>query len=239
MIAVSDRASVIHFISCLPECWCGAISSATKKIVGAGENRSFQHVVKIWLTGPHELTEGRRVNDRPIKKPPIFMVYFDNFFTILQIFFKPRTWESGCGQRLFQFIPDARAIMLGLPPPQPEIISGSMEHAHHPYVLLGRRVNSRWFEGVADLSGRRIFSWNVTETLEKRRQRDAALSDFLGRLQDIGLGTMKIYVSETSGYVMKAITDSLYLYGLTAVFPWAIQMLTDIRPNCTMLDATF
>jgi hypothetical protein len=140
---------------------------------------------------------------------------------------------------LFQFIRDGQAIMFGLPPPQPEILSGSMEHAHHPYILLGRRVNSRWFKGVADLSGRGIFSWNVTETLEKRRQRDAALSHFLGRLQDIGLGTMKIYASETSGYVMKAITDDLYLYGLTAVFPWAIQMLTDIRPNCTMLDATF
>jgi hypothetical protein len=33
--------------------------------------------------------------------------------------------------------------------------------------------------------------------------------------------------------------DEVIFFPEHPCFPWAIQMLTDIRPNCTMLDATF
>jgi hypothetical protein len=61
----------------------------------------------------------------------------------------------------------------------------------------------------------------------------------MGRLQEIGLGSLKMYASEQTGYAMEAITDDLYLFGLTAVFPRVVHMLTFIRPNGAMLDAKF
>jgi hypothetical protein len=61
----------------------------------------------------------------------------------------------------------------------------------------------------------------------------------MGRLEKIGLGSLKVYVSEQTGYALRPITDDLYLFGLAAVVPWAVQILEFIRPNCAMLGATF
>jgi hypothetical protein len=61
----------------------------------------------------------------------------------------------------------------------------------------------------------------------------------MDRLQEIGPGSLKVYVSEPTGDAMKAITDDLDWFGLTALFPWTVEMLGFIRSNCAMLDATF
>jgi hypothetical protein len=62
----------------------------------------------------------------------------------------------------------------------------------------------------------------------------------MGRLQEIGLGgSVNVYGSEQKGYAMKAISDDRYLFGLTAVFHWAVQMLAFIRTICVILEATF
>jgi hypothetical protein len=50
---------------------------------------------------------------------------------------------------------------------------------------------------------------------------------------------VKVYASPASGYALKKITEEVSLFGFTAVFPWAVQMLSAIRPNCAMLDGTF
>jgi hypothetical protein len=58
-------------------------------------------------------------------------------------------------------------------------------------------------------------------------------------LQDIGLSSLQVSVSEQTGYALRPITDDLYLFGPAAVVPWAVQMLELIRPNCAMLDDMF
>lgn len=226
---ICDRASLVHFISCLPNTWIGKISAATKKIAGSEENASFDYVLKMWLVQDGQV----------IDKQPPFALYYDKAFTTLQIYFKRSSWDPGLGGVLVQPIPEIQAINLYLPEPEHDLFSGSHAYSNHPYIVLGRRLESKWSDGVVDVSGRAVFSSSIPQSMQKRRERDTALHDFYGGLQNIGLGSVKIYASNHSGYAMKAITDDLYLYGLTAVFPWAIQMLAEICPNCTMLDATF
>jgi hypothetical protein len=226
---ITDRASIVHFVSCLPANWIGHISSSEKRIGGLGQDGPFAHVLRIWfLDMSHQSTTS-----------PVFAVYFNKDFTCVQIYFKARSWTSGDGGLFIAVIPDMDATMLCLPEPVADVLAGSRAYSSHPYILLGRRLASRWLKGVVDVSGRDIFSWNVTQSVEKRRQRDTALRDFFGRLNEIGLGSVQVYASEHSGYAMPPITDDLSLYGLTAVFPWAVHMLADICPNCTMLDGTF
>jgi hypothetical protein len=50
---------------------------------------------------------------------------------------------------------------------------------------------------------------------------------------------MKVYTSPSTEFDMEVLDDTKSLFGLTWVFPWAIQMLTPIPPNCLMTDATF
>jgi hypothetical protein len=66
-----------------------------------------------------------------------------------------------------------------------------------------------WLHGVVDSSVLRPFSDCASQTPERRRARDAALHDLMGRPQDIGLSPFKVYVSEQMGCAMKAITDDL------------------------------
>jgi hypothetical protein len=75
--------------------------------------------------------------------------------------------------------------------------------------------------------------------MEARRRREVAVHSFLAALQHIRLDSVKVYASSACGYTLKKITEDISLYGLTAVFPWAIHMLSDLTPNCVMLDATF
>jgi hypothetical protein len=66
----------------------------------------------------------------------------------------------------------------------------------------------------------------LSQASERRHVRNAVLHDVMGRLQEAGLGSLKV-------------SDNLHVFGLTAVVPWAVPMLALIRPNCAMLDATF
>jgi hypothetical protein len=79
----------------------------------------------------------------------------------------------------------------------------------------------------------------VARFLQARRQRQLAIDSFLETLTRIQLGSVRVDASEAQGYCLKKINKDISLFGLTAVFPWAIYMLTAITPNCAMLDATF
>jgi hypothetical protein len=145
-----------------------------------------------------------------IEKRPTFALFYDNFFSILQFHFKPTVWPSGCGGLFVQFVPETSAITLMLPEPERDLLSEPTRYSDHPYVLPARRLNSTWADGVVDASGRALFPSHIAQLMEKRRERDAAFDHFLARLQDIGLGSVKIDASNQSGYAMKAISDDLY-----------------------------
>jgi hypothetical protein len=223
---LNDRASIIYFVASLPPTWIAAINHATRRIPGT-ESDKFDLVVKIGLA---DHCEPRLTGD-------IFRLYLDASGMHMLLYFKPPQWASTRGG--LEVYDSGQNLILGLPEPFADILSGSALYPHHPFIVLGKRLNSIWSRGIADPSARALFPNDVAQSMEARRRREAAIHGFLAALQNIGLGSVKVYASSASGYALKTITEDISLFGFTAVFPWAVQMLSAIRPNCAMLDGTF
>jgi hypothetical protein len=61
---------------------------------------------------------------------------------------------------------------------------------------------------------------------------------FMSVVQELTRGSTRILISSREGTKMEIIGSGHSLYGLTAIFPWAIDLLSR-RPNCLMMDGTF
>jgi hypothetical protein len=223
---VNDRASIIHFVASLPPVWVAEIRPATRRIPGT-ENDQFDLVVKIGIADHCE----------PRLPDEIFRLYLDASGMHMLLYFTLLQWSSPRGGLDVRY--SGRALALGLPEPFPDILSGSALYSNHPFIVLGRRLNSIWSQGIVDPSALALFPSDIAQSMEARRRRDTAIQSFWAALQHIRLGSVKVYASPASGYALKKITEEVSLFGFTAVFPWAVQMLSAIRPNCAMLDGTF
>jgi hypothetical protein len=201
--------------------------SSTKRRIPHTPNLKFALVAKIGLADRCE----------PMLQGPIFSLYLDATFTLMLLYFKPEAWPSGRGG--LHVLDCPMGLLLGLPPPSPDLKSRSAAYPNHPFILLARRLSSIWSLEVVDRSALALFPSEIGDSMEARRRREAAVHNFLGALQHIRLGSVKVYASAASGYSLKKISEDISLYGLTAVFPWAIHMLTAMTPNCVELDATF
>jgi hypothetical protein len=129
---------------------------------------------------------------------------------------------------------------LALPPPLDGVFADEKAYRQHPYVVLGKRLNSRWAERVVDTSSLIYFPFIRRKLSKKRQKRDRQRSDpILAQLQNFEPRSMKVYTSPNAEFHLEVLDTTRSPFGLTRVFPWAVQMLTPIRPNGLMTDAIF
>jgi hypothetical protein len=226
---------VITFLSCLPGVhWVGRVKFATKR---TGGDFATDHALKITCSGWAK---------------PIFRLYYDASFSKAMLYFRPSVLDdlppanyplkkvkiySLFGLRVTRI---SHSFQLSLPAPVDRVFQDERPCSQHPYLVLGRRMNSCWAEGSVARTAFILFPWPLRKRLKKRQDRDRQRRDpILAQLQSFVSGSMKVYTSPSTEFDMEVLDDTKSLFGLTWVFPWAIQMLTPIPPNCLMTDATF
>jgi hypothetical protein len=108
----------------------------------------------------------------------------------------------------------------------------------HPYYQLASFLNC--------ISNRPLVPDAVIFALTPNRAALAAKvasnnrvrQEFITVVRELIGGSTRILVSSTERTKMEMIGGGPSLYGLTAIFPWAIDLLSR-RPNCLMMDGTF
>jgi hypothetical protein len=233
----NEMPDVITFLSCFPGFdWLGSIHRATKQAAGPDDGPA-DYAMHIKCSGRDE---------------PIFRLYYWANFRKMTLYFRPSVLDELPPSHV---LPNKARIYslfgltvrrswgvfhLELPPPLDGVFNDEKPFHGHPYVVLGRRINSRWAQGVVDQSSLIYFPFILRKLSKKRQKRDRQRKDpILAALQNFGPGSMKVYTSPNTKFHMEVLDRTRSLFGLTWVFPWAVHMLTAIRPNCLMTDATF
>jgi hypothetical protein len=229
-----DRLRLLFFIKCLSAGWTGVLHNSERKTEVPG------------------VLFSRRLEFVPPPGQPIpfsIQLYWTSDFRLMSLFFWPR--EKDTFQHLgdsyaglhfaFQSPDELHITPESGPPPFVETCRTAYEHGHpfHMLACFAFRVRERPHVDGAILD---YFPFALADSLMRRQSREKARADFVDALKKHALGWTTLYLNDKADSLMETVIlddRKWWIYGLTQVFPWAVHMLTECGPNCTMTDATF
>jgi hypothetical protein len=229
-IGKGERCSVLYLLSCLPTDWTGGerVFDSTKTGPPNGdpsEEIEFQHRIDITSTSC------------PVK----FHLYFTRDFSDCQLYWDIRALplsvinrrieyrESGV---VFNWISDVRQTVTVLRRPLEE------HQLPHPYSCVMHWLASTWHfdKLVEDVEMLMPGVW--LQNLQRRQTVDAARRHLTTMLAELP-GWVKVYLTTEPSCRALNYDTGRNLFGLTWVFPWAVELLTLVWVKCAMTDATF
>jgi ubiquitin C-terminal hydrolase len=122
----------------------------------------------------------------------------------------------------------------------PSDAHGHSKKSRHPYDVLSKAFKKR-FNINPEGMDKKLAHWLLPHFAEELSKRAMSIDarKHLGRvLRDLTGGSVKVTYSRVTDTKMEEFGEGKYLFGLTCVFPWAIDILMK-RPNCLMTDSTF
>jgi hypothetical protein len=109
----------------------------------------------------------------------------------------------------------------------------------HPIRRLANFVFDQRNCRFIDSKIKKLFPGEIVNFLLHRQDREAHSSNFIESLHHNNKGVFKLYTSTQPNTPMQRLGGGKYLFGLTYIFPHAVELLSKRIGNCVMLDATF
>jgi hypothetical protein len=216
-----ERSQIVRLLQCFPNTWEGVVKKST--FINHRTGQRFWQVLTI--------TSARTRN--------YYQVFFDRGMRGAQMFFhdidKDPHWRfrpiDSQGMTYSRVGPTLKIKPSQLPPIAFE--------DSHPIRRLANWVFDMRHCACVDASFKLLFPGEIVNHLLHRQDREATSSNPIESLHRLNKGLFKVYESTQPSTPMQRLGSGKYLYGLTYIFPHAVQLLKSRLGNCVMLDATF
>jgi hypothetical protein len=227
----NDRLELFLWLRCLPPDFTARHQVSEKTCFGNRSGGHYDYLLEISF--PFSTNGSKR-------KYNVFNLYFETTFqlfalicpkpAILGLLPLPVALSSKFDYSTCVLFPITECVKdTGAPP---------SSLSAHPYYSLANFLQSSYLKRRVPESvlfgltpNARALSSRLAHNKRLRERFTHVVSELVG-------GPVEVLVSETSGTRMERIGPGSFLYGLTGILPWAIDLLSQ-RPNCLMTDSTF
>jgi hypothetical protein len=216
-----ELSAIMDFVTRFPNSWEGEVEGTTQ--VNTRTNERFWKVMHI--TSP--------------RCPQHYDLFLSEGCADAQLFFHERKKDPSwvfSPHESSGFIYHRVGANLKI---KPDRLPPVMFENTHPIQRLANFVFDKRNCRYIGSKIKKLFPGEIVNFLLHRQDREAQNSNFIESLHRYNKGVFKLYTSTQPNTPMQRLGGGKYIFGLTYIFPHAVELLAKCVGNCVMLDATF